>query len=111
MGSQEQAGLGAHAMWGHSPAQDLLQDAPIKGEVSVFNLRHHVCLIDIVVELGSRISLTLAVRCCGIPSLEQANILVCQPGDIGHVLRTISSRRRHPQHTINVRVVSDVRVS
>lgn len=32
----------------------------------------------------------------------QANILICQPGDIGHVLRTIGTRRRHPQHTINV---------
>lgn len=32
----------------------------------------------------------------------QANILVCQPGDIGHVLRTIGMRRRHPQHTIHV---------
>ncbi|CAM9654757.1 unnamed protein product, partial [Sphacelaria rigidula] len=65
MDSRQQAGLGAHAMWGYAPAKDLLEDSPIKGE---------------------------------------ANILVCQPGDIGHVLRTISSRRRHPHHNINLYV-------
>ncbi|CAN0054281.1 unnamed protein product [Scytosiphon promiscuus] len=59
---QGREGLGDHAMWGFTPAQDLLRESPLKGE---------------------------------------ANILVCQPGDIGHVLRTIGMRRRHPQHTIN----------
>eukprot|EP00903_Cladosiphon_okamuranus_P019165 g17627.t2 len=63
--SQEREGIGPHAMWGYTPAQDLLREAPVKGE---------------------------------------ANILICQPGDIGHVLRTIGTRRRHPQHMINLYV-------
>lgn len=37
----------------------------------------------------------------------QANILICQPGDVGHLLRTIGTRRRHPQHTINVRALQE----
>ncbi|CAN0201164.1 unnamed protein product [Ectocarpus sp. 6 AP-2014] len=61
--SQEREGIGPHAMWGCTPAQDLLRDSPLKG---------------------------------------QANILICQPGDIGHVLRTIGTRRGHPQHTIHL---------
>lgn len=34
MGSQEREGIGAHTMWGYAPAQDLLRDAPLQGEVS-----------------------------------------------------------------------------
>lgn len=33
MGSQEREGIGAHTMWGYTPAKDLLQDAPLRGEV------------------------------------------------------------------------------
>ncbi|CAM9854917.1 unnamed protein product, partial [Ectocarpus fasciculatus] len=61
--SQEREGIGPHAMWGYTPAQDLLLNSPLKG---------------------------------------QANVLICQPGDIGHVLRTLGTRRRHPQHTIHL---------
>ncbi|CAM9189410.1 unnamed protein product, partial [Laminaria digitata] len=38
------------------------------------------------------------------PLQGEANVLICQPGDIGHLLRTIGTRRRHPQHTINLYV-------
>ncbi|CAM9199040.1 unnamed protein product, partial [Hapterophycus canaliculatus] len=64
--SQGREGVGTHAMWGFTPAQDLLRESPLKGV---------------------------------------ANILVCQPGDIGHVLRTVGMRRRHPQHTIHLYVL------
>lgn len=33
--SQEREGIGPHAMWGYTPAQDLLRDSPVKGEVTV----------------------------------------------------------------------------
>lgn len=33
MKSQEQEGIGAHKMWGYTAAQDLLLDAPQRGEV------------------------------------------------------------------------------
>lgn len=32
--SQEREGIGPHAMWGYSPAQDLLRDSPVQGEVN-----------------------------------------------------------------------------
>ncbi|CAM9161096.1 unnamed protein product, partial [Choristocarpus tenellus] len=38
------------------------------------------------------------------PLKGAVNILICQPGDIGHVLKTISARKRHPEHSINLYV-------
>ena len=34
MGTQHVEGIGAHKMWGYTPAQDLLIDTPIGTEVS-----------------------------------------------------------------------------
>jgi dynein assembly factor 3, axonemal len=58
MGSMLQEGLGPHAMWGFTPAMDLLSQLPA--------------------------------------NTEAASILLLQPGDPGHILKTVSSRRRHP---------------
>lgn len=128
--SQEREGVGPHAMWGYTPAQDLLRDSPVKGEVTcllptkVCSVRRErgtcVCRRNALRSWYIRImvirsySKTCAHNCLcrrlrvfpnfvgGCGAFQQANILICQPGDIGHVLRTIGTRRRHPQHTINV---------
>lgn len=120
--SQEREGIGPHAMWGYTPAQDLLQNSPLKGQVGRISWRdstrspkrsldgaqpkqwkdspYHVAVPCAYPVSAHAAGLSL----CALTSCLQANVLICQPGDIGHVLRTLGTRRRHPQHTIHVSI-------
>jgi dynein assembly factor 3, axonemal len=60
----EAMGIGPHAMWGFSPAQDLLE--------GYLKQRRHAADDDTPV-----------------------NILVVNPADVRHLLRTVATRRRH----------------
>ncbi|CAN0187333.1 unnamed protein product, partial [Phaeothamnion confervicola] len=73
-----ESGMGAHALWGYTPALDLLSD------------------------LGERVPQSQSGR----SSAEggEINILVVQPGDIGHILRTLACKRRHLHTTVNLYV-------
>mmetsp|Transcript_41785 Transcript_41785/g.82190 ORF Transcript_41785/g.82190 Transcript_41785/m.82190 type:complete len:505 (+) Transcript_41785:225-1739(+) len=72
--------LGVHSMWGFSPSQDLIQGAPSK----VGGCSNHST---------------------GVTAEGALRVLVAQPGDIRHVLASISRRRRHSERHSAVQFV------
>lgn len=70
-----QEGLGAHAMWGLNPSMDLLSHLPSHNKDSI--------------GIGTQVETSVRT---------EMSVLLLAPGDIGHILRTISCRRRRHRH-------------